>query len=60
MKQLWKKKKSKVHGSGLFATLDIKKKSQVIEYIGDKITKALRDISTLFKDLKQHKKTTEA
>ena len=39
MKQLWKKKKSKVHGSGLFASLDIKKNSQVIEYIGDKVTK---------------------
>ena len=39
MKQLWKKKKSKVHGSGLFASQDIKKNSQVIEYIGDKVTK---------------------
>ena len=25
MKQLWKKKKSKVHGSGLFAAQDVKK-----------------------------------
>ena len=39
MKQLWKKKKSKVHGSGLFASQDIKNNSQVIEYIGDKVTK---------------------
>ena len=39
MKQLWKKKKSNVHGSGLFASQDIKKNSQVIEYIGDKVTK---------------------
>ena len=39
MKQLWKKKKSKVHGLGLFATQDVKKKSQVIEYIGEKVSK---------------------
>ena len=39
MKQLWKKKKSKVHGSGLFAAQDVKKKSQVIEYIGEKVSK---------------------
>ena len=39
MKQLWKKKKSKVHGSGLFAAQDIKKKLQVIEYIGEKVSK---------------------
>ena len=39
MKQLWKKKKSKVHGSGLFAAQHVKKKSQVIEYIGEKVSK---------------------
>ena len=39
MKKLWFKKKSFLHGSGLFATCDIKKDKQVIEYIGDKITK---------------------
>ena len=39
MKQLWKKKKSKVHGSGLFAAQDVKKGLQVIEYIGDKVSK---------------------
>ena len=39
MKQFWKKKKSIVHGSGLFAAQDIKKKSQVIEYIGEKVSK---------------------
>ena len=39
MKHLWKNKKSKVHGSGLFATQDIKNKSQVIEYIGEKVSK---------------------
>ena len=39
MTQLWKKKKSKVHGSGLFASQNIKKGEKVIEYIGDKVTK---------------------
>ena len=39
MKQLWKKKKSKVHGSGLFAAQDVKKGLQVIEYIGEKVSK---------------------
>jgi len=39
MKKLWFKKKSSLHGSGLFAASDIKKGAQVIEYIGDKITK---------------------
>ena len=39
MKKFWFKKKSSLHGSGLFAASDIKKGAQVIEYIGDKITK---------------------
>ena len=39
MKKLWFKKKSSLHGSGLFAESDIKKGEQVIEYIGDKVTK---------------------
>ena len=39
MKKLWFKKKSSLHGSGLFAASEIKKGAQVIEYIGDKITK---------------------
>ena len=39
MKQLWKKKKSKVHGSGLFTAQDVKKGLQVIEYIGEKVSK---------------------
>ena len=37
--KLWFKKKSPLHGSGLFAKNDIKKGSKVIEYIGDKVTK---------------------
>jgi len=39
MEKLWFKKKSSLHGSGLFAATDIKKGEQVIEYIGDKVTK---------------------
>ena len=39
MKKLWYKKKSSLHGSGLFANGDIKKNEQVIQYIGDKVTK---------------------
>tara|TARA_B100001778_G_C18327840_1_gene511617 strand:- start:205 stop:693 length:489 start_codon:yes stop_codon:yes gene_type:complete len=40
---MWKVKKSKVHGSGIFATVDIKKDTKIIEYIGEKITRAEGD-----------------
>ena len=36
---MWKVKKSKVHGTGVFASENIKKNSHIIEYIGEKITK---------------------
>ena len=36
-------KKSKVHGTGIFATEDIPRKRKIIEYIGEKITKAEGD-----------------
>jgi len=36
---MWKVKKSKVHGTGVFATSNIKKNSKIIQYIGDKVTK---------------------
>ena len=36
---MWKIKKSKVHGTGIFATESIKKNTRIIEYIGEKITK---------------------
>ena len=36
---MWKVKKSKVHGSGVFATEDIKKGIKIIQYIGEKVTK---------------------
>jgi len=39
MKNIWFKKKSSVHGRGLFASQNIKKGSQIIEYVGDKVTK---------------------
>ena len=39
MKKLWFKRKSSVHGRGLFAALNIKKGSQIIEYVGDKVTR---------------------
>ena len=40
---MWKVKKSKVHGSGVFATRDIKKNTKIIEYIGEKISKSEGD-----------------
>ena len=39
MKKPWFKRKSSVHGRGLFASQYIKKGSQIIEYVGDKVTK---------------------
>ena len=39
MKKLWYKKKSSLNGSGLFALSNEKKNDQVIQYIGDKVTK---------------------
>tara|TARA_A100001015_G_scaffold202909_1_gene226675 strand:+ start:545 stop:1036 length:492 start_codon:yes stop_codon:yes gene_type:complete len=36
---MWKVKKSKVHGTGVFATKNIVKGSRIIQYIGDKVTK---------------------
>tara|TARA_Y100001970_G_scaffold281021_1_gene390973 strand:- start:288 stop:785 length:498 start_codon:yes stop_codon:yes gene_type:complete len=39
MQKSWYKKKSILHGSGLFALKDIKKGEKVIQYIGDKVTK---------------------
>ena len=37
------KKKSSVHGFGIFAKIDIAKKTRIIEYVGEKITKAEAD-----------------
>ncbi len=40
---MWKVKKSKIHGTGVFATEDIKKNTKIIEYIGEKIFKSEGD-----------------
>ena len=55
MKKLWFKKKSDVHGSGLFAVQNIKKGTKIIEYIGDKVTKKEGD-KRADKQIKQYKK----
>tara|TARA_B110000858_G_scaffold47823_1_gene55164 strand:- start:517 stop:1005 length:489 start_codon:yes stop_codon:yes gene_type:complete len=36
---MWKIKKSKIHGTGIVASEDIKRGIQVIQYIGEKISK---------------------
>ena len=36
---MWKVKKSKVHGTGVFATSNIPKNTKIIQYIGEKINK---------------------
>ena len=58
MKKLWFKKNSKVHGSGLFATTNIKKGTPIIEYIGDKVTKKEGDrrADIQIQKAKRHKK----
>jgi len=40
---MWKVNKSRVHGSGVFATKKISKNTKIIEYIGEKIDKAEGD-----------------
>ena len=55
MKKIWFKKKSYVHGSGLFASQNIKKGTKIIEYIGDKVTKKEGD-KRADKQIKQYKK----
>ena len=36
---MWKIKKSKIHGTGVIATVDIKKDIKIIQYIGEKVSK---------------------
>jgi SET domain-containing protein len=43
MKKLYTIKNSKLHGKGLFAKCNIKAGENVIEYVGEKITKAQSD-----------------
>jgi hypothetical protein len=40
---MWKLKRSKVHGYGIFATKDILKNKKIIQYIGEKISKSEGD-----------------
>ena len=41
---MWKEKKSKIHGTGIIVTCDIKKGVKIIQYIGEKVTKKEGDI----------------
>ena len=41
---MWKVKNSKIHGSGVFATMEIKKGTKIIEYVGEKIPRAEGDL----------------
>ena len=43
-KMNWLIKKSKIHGTGVFASEDIPKNTKIIEYIGEKISKKEGDI----------------
>ena len=36
---LWKVKKSKIHGFGIIASVNIKKGEKIIQYIGEKVSK---------------------
>ena len=40
---MWYAYKSKVHGTGIFASQNIKKGQKIIQYVGEKITKAEGD-----------------
>ena len=40
---MWEVKKSKVHGTGIFASNNIRKGKKVIEYLGEKISKSEGD-----------------
>ena len=40
---MWKVKKSIIHGTGVFATQNIKKNTRIIEYIGEKVLKSEGD-----------------
>ena len=55
MKKLWFKKKSYVHGRGLFTVQNIKKGTKIIEYIGDKVTKKEGD-KRADKQIKKYKR----
>ena len=48
MNKMCKVKRSKVHGSGVFATKNIKKNTRIIEYVGEKITKKEGDKRSVY------------
>ena len=37
-------KNSKIHGKGVYARIDIKKRTKIIEYVGEKLTKKQGDV----------------
>ncbi len=41
---MWKVQKSKVHGTGVFAAIDISKGQRIIEYIGRKVKRSEGDL----------------
>ena len=43
VKKLYTIKNSKLHGKGLFASCNIKAETNIVEYVGEKITKAQSD-----------------
>lgn len=56
--QMWKVKSSKIHGTGVFAAENIKKDTKIIEYIGEKITKAEGDKRSALR-IKKHLNSKE-
>ena len=40
---MWEVKKSKIHNAGVFTTTNIKKDAQIIQYVGEKITRSEGD-----------------
>ena len=40
---MWVVKKSKVHGTGVFANSNISKNKKIIQYIGERVTKSEGD-----------------
>tara|TARA_A100001035_G_C27662931_1_gene444645 strand:+ start:358 stop:849 length:492 start_codon:yes stop_codon:yes gene_type:complete len=40
---MWKVKRSKIHGTGIFATREIEENTKIIQYIGEKILKSEGD-----------------
>lgn len=56
---MWKVKKSKIHGAGVFASANIPKHKKIIQYIGDKVTKSEGDKRSAERIKKYLKKENE-